>query len=70
MTLLLGVDLHTGDLPWRSLAGPGARVSREGERTQAGRESIASIAVAAPLPSPLLLLQLLQDIGWAEPAGD
>lgn len=66
-----GVGLPTGGFPLRSLAQPGARVQSKGRELGQGEEiaSAASDASTAPPPSLPLPLQLLQDVGWAEPGG-
>jgi len=52
------------------ISGPArCKVSGEGEEQGGGMASAASAAAAAPPASLLPPLQLLQDIGWTEPAG-
>lgn len=69
--VLLDVSLHTGGFPRRPVAQPVVRVqAKERELKQEGgiASAVAAAATATP-PSPLLPLQLLRDIDWAEPAG-
>lgn len=69
--VLLDVSLHTGGFPRRPLAQPVVRVqAKERELKQEGEiaSAVAAAAAVAP-PSPLLPLQLLLDVDWAEPAG-